>query len=74
MGTKLILRFRGPDGSFQIPAQDNEDFAALAPRIRAKLPPDVDLSTLKVSNHPDRGDSRLLSEIKGVNIKRMGLP
>ena len=74
MGSKIVLRFRGPDGSFQLPVNDSEDFASIAPRITAKLASDVDLSTLKISNHPDRGDARLLSQIGGVSVKRMGLP
>ena len=70
----MILRFRGRDGSFRLEVGPNDDFHSLQPKIADRLPKDVDLSTLKISNHPDAGDAREISQLKGVPISRMGLP
>jgi len=70
----MILRFRGRDGSFRLEVGPNDDFPSLLSNIADRLPKDVDLSTLKISNHPDAGDAREISQLKGVPISRMGLP
>lgn len=70
----MILRFRGRDGSFRLEVGPSDDFPSLLSKIADRLPKNVNLSTLKISNHPDAGDAREISQLKGVPISRMGLP
>jgi nuclear protein localization family protein 4 len=70
----MLLRFRGRDGAFRLDVDEDQEFPDLQSEIAEHLPKNVDLSTLKVSNHPARGDARLLSQLGGRTIGRVGIP
>lgn len=69
----MILRFRGRDGQFRLTVNPTDDFASLGASIAENIPKDTDLSTLKVSNHPQGGDARKISDLKGVKLQKVGL-
>ena len=70
----MLLRFRGRDGAFRLDATGDQTFTSLISKIAEHLPDNVDLSTLKISNHPEKGDARLASELGGHPIGRLGIP
>jgi nuclear protein localization family protein 4 len=68
----MILRFRSRDGQFRLNISPDETFGSLAPRIAENIPKDSDLSTLKLSNHPQGGDARPFRDIVGVAVSQVG--
>src|ERR1700749_4370461 len=68
----MILRFRGRDGQFRLDISPTDTFGTLSPRIAENLPKDTDLSTLKLSNHPQGGDTRGFQDIKHVQVGQVG--
>ncbi|KIW07934.1 hypothetical protein, variant [Verruconis gallopava] len=68
----MILRFRGRDGQFRLDVSPTDSFGALAPRIAENLPKNTDLSSLKLSNHPQGGDARRFEDIKHIQVGQVG--
>lgn len=69
----ITLRFRSRDGQFNLTVDPEGDFPSILPQVAEKLPKNVDLSSITVSNKPQGGDARLLSSLQGVTFQRIGL-
>jgi len=69
----MILRFVSKEGQFRLTAQPDSTFPELLAQIAEKLPKSVDLQSVTVSNRPQGGDARKISELKGVSFKQVGL-
>ncbi|KAF2435849.1 polyubiquitin-tagged protein recognition complex, Npl4 component [Tothia fuscella] len=69
----MILRFRSRDGQFNLTVQPTDAFSDLQARIAEKLPKDTDLSSITISNKPQGGDSRRLSDLQGVKLNQVGI-
>jgi nuclear protein localization family protein 4 len=69
----MILRFRGRDGQFKLDVQPNDDFSSLQTSIAENLPSNIDISSIKVSNKPQGGESHPLRKLKGVKLQQIGL-
>ncbi|KAF2742612.1 nuclear protein localization protein 4 [Sporormia fimetaria CBS 119925] len=69
----MILRFTSREGQFRLTVEPETTFTDVIPQIAEKLPQNVDLSSLSVSNRPHGGDSRLFRTLKGVSFKQVGL-
>ncbi|ORY15020.1 nuclear protein localization protein 4 [Clohesyomyces aquaticus] len=69
----MILRFVSKEGQFRLNVEPTTTFPEIVPQVAEKLPADVDLTSLTVSNKPHGGDSRKISSLKGVSFKQVGL-
>ena len=69
----MILRFVSKEGQFRLTVQPDSTFPELLAQIAEKLPKSVDLQSVTVSNRPQGGDARKISELKGVSFKQVGL-
>ncbi|KAI9828705.1 MAG: nuclear protein localization protein 4 [Thelocarpon impressellum] len=69
----MLLRFRGPDGSFRLDVSPKEQFTALQEKLLEHLPKDVDPGSITLSNKPAGGQERRLRDLKGVTIESPGL-
>ncbi|KAI9723202.1 MAG: nuclear protein localization protein 4 [Chrysothrix sp. TS-e1954] len=69
----MILRFQGRDGQFRLTVEPTTEFASLLPQILEKLPSNTDATSVTLSNRPQGGDARLISALKGVAVKQVGL-
>lgn len=69
----MILRFSSREGQFRLTVEPDTSFTDIIPQIAEKLPQTVDISTLSVSNKPHGGDARLLTTLRGVSFKKVGL-
>lgn len=69
----MILRFVSKEGQFRLTVQPEDTFPEILPQIAEKLPKNVDLESISVSNRPQGGDARKLAELKGVSFKQVGL-
>jgi nuclear protein localization family protein 4 len=69
----MILRFVSREGQFRINVEPTSTFTEIIPQVAEKLPTNVDLSTITVSNKAHGGDARKLSSLKGVTFKQVGL-
>jgi nuclear protein localization family protein 4 len=69
----MILRFRGRDGQFRLEVDPNDEFPSIRPKLAEHLPKDVDLSSITVANRPHGGETRKLSDLRGVTFARVGL-
>ncbi|RMZ66699.1 nuclear localization 4 [Pyrenophora seminiperda CCB06] len=69
----MILRFASKDGLFRLTVQPEDTFTDILPQIAEKLPKNVDLQTITVSNRPQGGDARRLADLKSVSFKQVGL-
>lgn len=69
----MILRFVSKEGQFRLTVQPEDTFADITPQITEKLPKNVDLQSITISNRPQGGDARKLAELKGVSFKQVGL-
>jgi nuclear protein localization family protein 4 len=70
----MLLRFRHREGAFRLEVDGARSFPDLFSELADHLPKNADLSTLKVSNHPQQGDARLLSALGGRPIGSLGIP
>jgi len=48
-------------------------FPDILPQVAEKLPKNVDLTSVAVSNKPQGGDARKISSLKGVTFSRIGI-
>lgn len=69
----MILRFQGRDGQFRLTVEPDTEFPSLLPQILEKLPPDIDANSVTLSNKPEGGDQRVITSLKGVALKQVGL-
>ncbi|KAI9830778.1 MAG: nuclear protein localization protein 4 [Phylliscum demangeonii] len=69
----MLLRFRGPDGTFRLTVNPSDDFSSLQSKLLENLPEDVDSSSITLSNKPVNGRARRLKDLKGVPISAPGL-
>lgn len=69
----MLLRFRGPHGTFRLEVQPQDDFFALKPKLLEHLPKDTDPSSITLSNKAAHGQLRRLRDLKGVSISAPGL-
>lgn len=69
----MILRFVSKEGQFRLTVQPDSTFPELLAQIAEKLPKSVDLQSVTVSNRPQGGDARKISELQGVSFKQVGL-
>ena len=69
----MILRFVSKEGQFRLTVQPEDTFPEILPKIAEKLPKNVELESISVSNRPQGGDARKLAELKGVSFKQVGL-
>ncbi|RMZ81055.1 hypothetical protein DV738_g2379, partial [Chaetothyriales sp. CBS 135597] len=74
----MLLRFESKHGQFRLEVDPTDDFSSLTSRILDHLPPATDVHSLVLSNRPvsktpDPDRERKLSELPGVEIRRVGL-
>jgi len=69
----MILRFTSREGQFRLTVEPSTTFTDIVPQIAEKLPPNVDVSSITVSNKPQGGDARKLTSLKGVSFEQVGL-
>ncbi|KAF2705167.1 endoplasmic reticulum and nuclear membrane protein Npl4 [Pleomassaria siparia CBS 279.74] len=69
----MILRFVSKEGQFRLTVEPTTTFTDIVPLVAEKLPSNVDISSISVSNKPHGGESRKLSTLKGVTFKQVGL-
>jgi hypothetical protein len=71
--TSMILRFTSREGQFRLNVEPTATFTDIIPQIAEKLPANVDISSISVSNKPHGGESRKLTTLKGVPFKQVNL-
>ncbi|KAL1609115.1 nuclear protein localization protein 4 [Nothophoma quercina] len=69
----MILRFVSKEGQFRLTVEPTTTFADILPQVAEKLPKNVDLASVAVSNKPQGGDARKLASLKGVTFQQVGL-
>jgi nuclear protein localization family protein 4 len=69
----MILRFSSREGQFRLTVDPATTFPEIIPQIAEKLPKNVDISSISVSNKPHGGDARLLQTLRGVSFAQVGL-
>jgi len=69
----MILRFVSKEGQFRLTVEPTTNFPDIIPQVAEKLPSNVDLSSITVSNKPSGGDARKISSLKGVSFQQVGL-
>ncbi|KAI4631846.1 nuclear protein localization protein 4 [Alternaria ethzedia] len=69
----MILRFVSKDGQFRLTVQPEDTFSSILPQVAEKLPKNVDIQSISVSNKPQGGDARKLAGLEGVSFKQVGL-
>ncbi len=73
-GTPLTLyQFVSKDGQFRLTVQPEDTFSDILPQVAEKLPKNVDIQSISVSNRPQGGDARKLADLQGVSFKKVGL-
>ena len=69
----MILRFVSRDGQFRLTVEPSTTFTDIIPQVAEKLPKNIDIDSITVSNKRQGGDSRKLSILKGVTFDQVGL-
>jgi nuclear protein localization protein 4 homolog len=68
----MIIRFESREGRFRLNVEPSDDFASLIPKVAEKLPSNIDLQSITVSNNPRSPDKRKLSSLEGLTFQRVG--
>ncbi|CAI6282512.1 unnamed protein product [Periconia digitata] len=69
----MILRFVSKEGQFRLNVEPTTAFPDVIPQIAEKLPSNIDISSITVSNKPHGGDARKIESLQGVTFKQVGL-
>ncbi|KAH7399307.1 endoplasmic reticulum and nuclear membrane protein Npl4 [Pyrenochaeta sp. MPI-SDFR-AT-0127] len=69
----MILRFVSKEGQFRLNVEPTTTFLEILPQVAEKLPKTVDIQSISVSNRPQGGDARKLTELKGVSFEQVKL-
>ncbi len=69
----MILRFVSKEGQFRLTVEPTTTFPDILPQIAEKLPKNVDIQSISVSNRPQGGDARKLVDLAGVSFTQVGL-
>jgi nuclear protein localization family protein 4 len=69
----MILRFTSREGQFRLTVDPTTTFPDITPQIAEKLPKNIDIASISVSNRPHGGDARLLQTLRGVSFSQVGL-
>lgn len=69
----MILRFVSKEGQFRLNVEPTTTFPEVLPQIAEKLPSNIDLQSVTISNRPHGGDARKIADLKGVTFKQVGL-
>lgn len=69
----MILRFVSKEGQFRLTVEPTTTFPEILPQVAERLPNNVDLASVAVSNKPQGGDARKLASLKGVTFQQVGL-
>ena len=69
----MILRLVSKEGQFRLTVEPTTTFTDILPQVAEKLPKNVDLGSIAVSNKPHGGDARKLASLKGVTFQQVGL-
>ncbi|KKA26738.1 hypothetical protein TD95_000878 [Thielaviopsis punctulata] len=69
----MLLRARGPDGTFRLTLEPSNTFNDLAVQLVPLLPDTVDPLTISLSNSPTGTDSKLLHQIAQFQISQVGM-
>jgi nuclear protein localization family protein 4 len=68
-----LYQFVSKDGQFRLTVQPEDTFSDILPQVAEKLPKNVDIQSISVSNRPQGGDARKLADLQGVSFKKVGL-
>lgn len=69
----MILRFVSKEGQFRLNVEPQTTFPDIIPQLAEKLPSNIDLSSLTVSNKPHGGDARKFNALSNVSFGQVGL-
>lgn len=68
----MIVRIRSKDGQFRVTVDGPDDASKLGSELQKQLP-QVDLSTLTLSNQPRGAPEMKLVQLSGTSIRDLGL-
>lgn len=68
----MIIRIRSKDGQFRITVEASDDASKLGVELQKQLP-QIDLSTLTLSNQPRGAPEMKLNHLSGTSIADLGL-
>jgi nuclear protein localization family protein 4 len=57
----------------RLTVENSDTFGKLAQELASKLPDDVDMATLTMSNAPNGGDSKSIQAVAQVPVGKIGL-
>ncbi|KAH9879161.1 nuclear protein localization protein 4 [Plenodomus biglobosus] len=63
----MILRFVSKEGQFRLDVEPTTTFPDVLPQIAEKLPKNVDIQSISVSNKPHGGDARRIADLQAVS-------
>jgi nuclear protein localization protein 4 homolog len=68
----MLLRLRGPDGTFRITVDHSDTFDHLGRQLLKNLPDTVDPKTVSLANAPSGGEAKLLRDIAQFKVGQVG--
>ncbi|CAH0019482.1 unnamed protein product [Clonostachys rhizophaga] len=69
----MLLRCRGPDGTFRVTVEPTTSFSDLGHMLLEQLPKTIDPRSITLSNSPTGSDAKRISEVANVKIGAIGL-
>jgi nuclear protein localization family protein 4 len=69
----MIIRCTSKEGNFRLNVEPTTTFPDILPQVAEKLPKNVDIQSISVSNRPQGTDARKLADLKGVSFQQVGL-